>query len=108
MYKFEVKENVLFKEQNTADFYIEVTEGPYEGLCFVFGPITFNGEDENGNGLISFDYHLLHIPEDINFEKQNKEIEIFVGQMLQHILETQVQDVNDETGTSNTESTDNG
>ena len=108
MYKYEVRPNRFFKEKNTANFYIEIMEGPYEGLCLVFGPVEFKGEDENGNGLINFDYHLLFIPDTINFEEQKSDVEAFVGQLLQHILETQVRDTTDETGTINTEPTDNG
>ena len=108
MYKYEAKPNELYKEKNTANFYLEIQEGPYEGMCLVFGPIEFKGEDENGNGLINFDYHLLNIPEAINFQEEKAGIEEFVGQLLQHLLETQVRDANNETGTSNTEPTDNG
>ena len=103
---YEVKSNQLYKENNTADFYLELTEGPFTGLCFVFGPITFDGEDENGNGKINFDYHLLFIPAHVNFDEQKPDIEEVVGAILQHLLETMV--TNDETGTSDTESTAEG
>lgn len=103
---YEVKSNQFYKENNTADFYIELTEGPFTGLCFVFGPIMFDGEDEQGNGKVKFDYHLLFIPAHVNFDEQKPDIEGVVGAILQHLLETMV--TNDETGTSDTESTAEG
>jgi hypothetical protein len=106
--KYEIKKNTYYKENNATDFYIELMEGPLTGLCFVYGPITFKGEDEEGNGLIDYDYHLLYIPSTINFEEKKFDIEQAVGQILQKILESAAEDRKDETGTSNTESTDIG
>lgn len=108
MLKYEVKPNHYYKENNASDFYIELMEGPLEGLCYVYGPINFVGEDEEGNGNIKFDYHVLYIPANINFEEQKFDIEQNVGQILQHILESIVEGEKNETGTGDTESTTEG
>lgn len=107
MPNFEVKPNHYYKENHASDFYIEIMDGPFQGLCFVFGPIEFAGEDERGNGKVKFDYHLLFIPANVNFEEQKFELEQMVGSVLQRILENLVESSN-ETGDSNTESTDEG
>lgn len=108
MLKYEVKPNTFYKENNTADFYIEVMEGPLTGLCFVYGPIQFVGEDEDGNGKINFDYHALYIPHTIDFTAQKDDIESTVSLILQHILEKMAEDKDNETGTGDTESTTDG
>lgn len=108
MYNYEVKPNHYYKENNASDFYIEILDGPFQGLCFVFGPIEFAGEDESGNGKINFDYHLLFIPANVNFEEHKFEIEQMVANVLQRIFETLVENNSDETGTGDTESTDEG
>jgi len=108
MHNYEVKPNHYYKKNIDSDFYIELIDGPFQGLCFVFGPIEFAGEDEQGNGIINFDYHLLFIPETVNFEEEKFEIEQMVGNVLQRILETLVEKNSDETGTGDTESTDEG
>lgn len=87
MPKFTVKENVDFKEQNTATHYLEFTEGPMTNVAFTFGKIEFLGEDEEGNGKINFDYHLLSIPESISLEEQKDEIESHIGEVLKVLLE---------------------
>ena len=109
MPSFIVKENELYKEQNTATHYIEFQDGPLQGICFTFGKIEFMGEDEEGNGKINFDYHLIHIPESITFEEQRDTIESHIGAVLKQVLEEQVaneknnQEVVNETGNPDTE-----
>ena len=107
MYKYEVKPNHYYKENNASDFYIEMMEGQFTGLCFVYGPIQFDGEDEHGNGKVNFDYHLLFIPANVNFEEQKFEVEQMVGGVLQQIMESLVENT-DEAGTADTESTTEG
>jgi hypothetical protein len=87
MPSFIVQQNEKFKEANTAEFYIEITEGDYTGLSFVFGPIEFIGEDEDGNGRVKFDYHLLETPEFVILEEHREEIESVIGSVLHKILE---------------------
>jgi len=108
MHNYKVKPNHDYKDNIKSDYYIEITDGPFQGLCFVFGPIEFAGEDEQGNGKINFDYHLLFIPETVNFEEDKFEIEQVAAGVLQRILETLVEKNSNETGTGDTESADEG
>lgn len=99
MPKFTVKENVEFKEQNTATHYLVFTEGPMTDIAFTFGKIEFLGEDEEGNGKINFDYHLLSVPESINLEERKDEIEGHIGEVLKVLLEENLtRDQANETG----------
>lgn len=112
MQKFQVKVNDLYPN-NTADHFIELTEGEYEGLHFNFGPIEFAGEDEQGNGKINFDYNLLNLPEGISFEGEHKtEIENIISIVLKQIIEQMLENSNneaaDETGNTNTEQSTEG
>ena len=114
MPSFTVKENELYKEQNTATHYIEFQDGPLQGICFTFGKIEFMGEDEEGNGKINFDYHLIHIPETIIFEEQRDTIESHIGAVLKQVLEEQAatlpdnQEVVNEAGDNDTEQSTEG
>jgi hypothetical protein len=99
MHNYMVKENLEFKDQNTASHYLLFQEGPLEGVAFTFGKIEFLGEDEEGNGKINFDYHLLLVPENINLEERKEEIENNIGDVLRVLLEENLtQDNNNETG----------
>jgi hypothetical protein len=107
MPNFIVQQNEKFKEVNTAEFYIEIAEGDFTGLSFVFGPIEFLGEDEEGNGRVKFDYHLLETPEFVILEEHREQIEGVVGMVLHKILEdmskTPAGENLDETGSIDTE-----
>ena len=102
-FKYEVKPNHYYKENNASDFYIEIMDGPLTSLCFVFGPIEFLGEDEQGNGKMKFDYHLLFIPANVNFEEQKFEVEQAVSNVLQRIMESLVEKNVNETGNNDTQ-----
>lgn len=107
MPKFTVRQNERFKDTNTAEFYIEISEGDFSGLCFVFGPIEFLGEDEEGNGRVKFDYHLLDTPEFVILEEHREQIENIIGMVLHKILEDMTKnsegEASDETGNADTE-----
>lgn len=113
MYKYEIRKNPSESPvypHTKIDHFIEIMEGPYEGVHFNFGPIQFMGEDEEGNGKINFDYNLLFLPENINLDEDRPGLEDMVGTTLQHVLETMVKNSedNNETGTGDTESTTDG
>lgn len=87
MLKFNVKQNDRFNEVTPADFYIEIDEGEFQGMSFVFGAIEFIGEDEDGNGRVKFDYQLLETPEFVILEEHTEKIEDAIGMVLHKILE---------------------
>jgi hypothetical protein len=88
MQPFEIVENVEFPDANT-EFYLVLNEGKYKGTSFVFGPIEFTGEDEEGNGNISFDYTVLALPEgySIQDDEVKREVEQEISVVLHKIIE---------------------
>lgn len=112
MPNFIVQKNEKFKENNTAEFYIEIDEGTFQGLSFVFGPVEFLGEDEEGNGRVKFDYHLLETPEFVILEEHREQIETEIGLVLHKILEDMAKNTDgeqtDEIGTGDTEQSTEG
>jgi hypothetical protein len=106
MPKFAVRSNSQDEpiyESTTADHYIEITEGPFIGTHFAFGKVEFLGEDEEGNGNITFDYDLLFIPEHVNLLEDKQRIEEEISSVLQTVLETLVHGEDNETGNTDTE-----
>lgn len=87
MPNFIVQKNENFTENTDAEHYIEITDGPHAGVCFLLGQITFLGEDDEGNGRVSFDYNLLFTPEHVNLEEEKGNIEESIGGVLHKILE---------------------
>lgn len=112
MSNFIVQKNERFKDGNTADFYIEISEGDYEGVCFVFGPVEFLGEDKEGNGRVQFDYHLLFSPEGVILEEHREHLEGVIGLVLHKIFEDMVKtpegETTDEIGNTDTEQSTEG
>jgi len=91
MSSYIIKENIEYTDVNTAPHYIEIDSGPLQGICFTFGAIEFTGEDAEGNGIINFDYNLIHLPETIILQERREEIEGNIGKILQTIIEQQVE-----------------
>jgi len=105
MSNYKIHSNNKYSEIE-SDHFIEITEGGFEGVHFNFGKIEFVGEDEQGNGKINYDYNLLYIPDTIILDMDRPLLERELGNILQTILETLVP--KNETGTGDTESTDEG
>lgn len=109
MPKFEIRknpeENPLYENK---DHYIEIVEGRFTGVHFTFGQIEFLGEDEEGNGNISFDYDLLFVPEHVNLLEEKQSIEADVAIVLQDILENMLSEEANETGNSDSEQSTEG
>lgn len=91
MSKFEIKRLNEIVEEETSEFFLEITEGKFQGIQFQFGAIEFAGEDENGNGKLNFNYELLSVPEELNLsENTYGELNKTMGDILQEILEEQM------------------
>ena len=91
MSKFEIKRLNEIVEEETSEFFLEISEGKFQGIQFQFGAIEFAGEDENGNGKINFNYQLLNVPEEIKLSENTREdLHNTLGDILQEILEAQV------------------
>jgi hypothetical protein len=65
---------------------IQIEEGKYEGIIYRYGKVQFLGEDEEGNGIINFEYDVLEsglfTPEEI----QGEEIDKIFGDILQELI----------------------
>lgn len=96
------KENPVYPNSK-SDHFINIVSGPYEGTHFTFGKIEFLGEDEEGNGNISFDYDLLFIPETLDLLEQKQDIESAIAAVLQDVLENLLNEEEDETRNVDTE-----
>lgn len=87
MPKYTVHSNIAFKGATDSDHFVRIEDGPYEGVCINFGKIEFMGEDSDGFGKINFNYDLLYIPDDVNFEVVKEDLEKTIGELLNIILE---------------------
>jgi hypothetical protein len=65
--------------------YLEVTEGPLTGLQFIFGPISFLDEQDDGTVPVKYDYTLLGSPVEIT-DEIIPVLEKTLGDILEKIL----------------------
>ena len=86
---FHIKMDTEETIEEIRDMFLNdsLEDGPYEGVCINFGKIEFMGEDSDGFGKINFNYDLLYIPEDVNFEVVKEDLEKTIGELLNIILE---------------------
>lgn len=112
MPKFHVRKNIDVYTHINSDHYLEVAEGPFEGMHFNLGRIEFIGEDTDGNGQIEFDYDLLLVPAGVNLDEQKKEVEQTISDVLHIILEQMVNNSKaegtNETGNNDTQQSAEG
>lgn len=86
MSNFKIVPNERFPDAGT-DHYVELTEGPFSGLCFNINQLEFIGEDKEGNGQISFNYDLVFVPETITLnEEVLPSLEEVISSALHNIL----------------------
>lgn len=91
MPNYNVVSNEKFPDAEVP-YYLEIAEGQFQGTCFVFGPIQFVGEDEDGSGRISFDYSLLHLDaaHSLTEEPTKIALEDEIGKILHVIIEESI------------------
>ncbi len=87
MHNFAVRENPN-KDAGLPDFFIEILEGEFKDLLFVFGKIqNIDENDESGEAHLTFEYDLHFVPEHITINDDIKtRIDVTVGNILQQIL----------------------
>lgn len=86
MSNFKIVPNERFPEAGT-DHYVELLEGSFSGLCFNINQLEFVGEDDEGNGKISFNYDLVFVPETITLnEEMLPSLEEVISSTLHSIL----------------------
>lgn len=105
MPKFEVVPNEHYEVD--SDHFINITEGKFKDFRFIFGELRFQGQDEEGNGRVAFNYDLLSTAEGITLNDELKEeFEQEVGEVLKEIMSEILNKEEDETGDIDTQPTD--
>lgn len=65
---------------------LQLSEGKYAGIIYRYGSVKFVGEDDEGNGRISFEYDILD-PSDFNREDLvGEELSTIMGEILHDII----------------------
>ena len=64
---------------------IRIKDGTFEGVEYQYGAIKFNGEDDNGNALVSFEYAILEDTMGL-CESYKNEFEEVLGEILHEIM----------------------
>lgn len=105
MPKFEVVPNDMYEIE--SDHFISITEGKFKDFHLEFGELRFQGQDEEGNGRIAFNYDLLSHPEGVTLNEELKEeFELVVGEILKEIMTEILNQEQDEVRDIDTEPTD--
>lgn len=68
------------------DYIIEVIGGEYSGTHLHFGKIQMTGEDEEGNGELSFEYDIVTLPEGITLQENRDGLDVLAGDVLRQII----------------------
>ena len=90
MPKFSPLMNERFVDTCKDEYYIEILDGPFEGLCFNFKKLEFLGEDTEGNGRLAFEYDLIFVPKGITLHDNMKALEAELGVVLNVVLQNYV------------------
>ena len=106
MYEFKVVTNEKFPHIQD-EYYIEILNGIFEGVCFNFETlelseeeevvISDDGSDTEKYGKVHFNYHLVRNPTSLNILEEaeaRSEFEEVIGEILRKILVDLFQDEN--------------
>lgn len=78
---------------------IRLEEGDYEGVVYQYDTVSFN--EEEGEVVLSFNTITLENPKELDLT--TNEFESTIGDILVSIIEEQMEQMNGEDGTGNTE-----
>ena len=70
---------------------IKITEGKYEGLVYKYGKISFIEEGEHVR--CNFNYDIIENPNNIT---EDQELINFLGDIVVHVLEEEIQELGDD------------
>lgn len=65
---------------------VKLLEGTFENVIFKFYDIKFVGEDEEGNGILKFDYDILESAGLMKEELTSKDFETTIGDILLKLI----------------------
>lgn len=75
------------KEGPNNIWAIELLESKFAGVLYSYGAIKFMGEDEEGNGIMHFEYDIIDPGPFISKEEiSGKEADEIMGQVLQDLI----------------------
>lgn len=66
---------------------IKIAEGPYTGVTYSYDTIKFSGETEDGEGILSFEYHIHDAAGNEPQDMKSEEFERTIGDILIVVLE---------------------
>lgn len=92
-----IEHNNSFHEKHWA---IQIQEGEYEGVVYQYDTVSFN-EEEQGQVVLSFNTITLENPNNLDLTAEG--FETILGDILTGIIEEQLEQMENEDGTGNTE-----
>jgi len=78
---------------------VKIEEGEYEGVTYQYDTVSIN--EEEGDVVLSFNTITLENPNELDLTTD--EFENILGDILTKVIEEQMEQMNDEDGTGNTE-----
>lgn len=73
-------------ELESDHWAIRIDEGPFKDVIFKYMSIEFRGEDENGFGLVNYNYEIIEDTASL-VESKQESFEEYAGKILNAILE---------------------
>jgi len=65
---------------------IKLLETKYAGVTYRYGQVKFLGEDEQGNGVVHFEYEVLD-PADFSVDEiKGDDVDLILGEILQELI----------------------
>lgn len=83
-----IKYTVLDQTTSDTNADVMITEGKFEGFVYNYGVLKVS-EDEEGQGILSYNYELKSAPEEyvmVDEEAEKKEFETLIGDILVDII----------------------
>ena len=77
---------VVVENRNTGHDAIKLTSGPYSGIIYSYGKVSFD-EQKNGTCKLNFEYEV----HENSMEYNKVEFEHYIGDLLQFIMMDQLQ-----------------
>lgn len=83
-YVFKIPHTILEQEVDGEKIYgVRLQENPYHDIIISYGRVSFNEDEENDTLAIAFEYDLI---EDNDQEYDVKELETYIGELLQEMI----------------------
>lgn len=77
----------VLSESTHGQHHIKFTEGPFGGIIFTLGQVSFKEDEEKDECYMSYDYDILENPQEVFDEELFKQ---YVGDLLIELIEDQL------------------